>query len=547
LLRVPALVVIAVAFLAPFCVLVVYSLFPTQNGEIVKAFSLTNYQRLFEEPIYLETLRRSLLLMGLAASCAVALAFPFAYFVATKVKPSRRLIWVLVAVAPFWTSYLIRVFAWLNIFGDTGALNTGLTQLGVVDHPLGFFDFDRPAIVITFVYLVFPLAFLTSYVALERINPAYLQAASDLGARPWQRLTRIVLPLARSGLIAGFLFAFIAMLGDYITPTLIGGTRGTFFANLIVNQFGNSLQWGFGATLALVLFVTVCIILVALRRAGRVVSIGEYTMAYQEGKAPFLFAYSCVVMLFLYVPIVLLVLFSLNKSEFVGFPIEGLSFRWFSAVFSDSSLLEALNTSLTVASIAVGASLVIGGIAAVQLARSRDRLRSVSLVTIALPLFLPPLVLGLGIIISLDALGVPRGLWTVVVGHIVLTLPIVTLVILARLEGLGREQEDAAMDLGATPRQVLFRILLPQALPGVAAAAMIAFAVSMDEFILTNLVTGTQVTLPLYIFGSIRFNFTPELNALSALLICGSFVLIVIGMAIGFGRARLARGRVVTN
>jgi spermidine/putrescine transport system permease protein len=225
----------------------------------------------------------------------------------------------------------------------------------------------------------------------------------------------------------------------------------------------------------------------------------------------------------------------------VGFPFNGITFRWFQTVFSDPQVASAFRTSITVAAVAVGASLVIGTPAAMYLTRNTGRWRAVALGIVSTPLFLPPVVLGLAIIIGLHALNVTRGLWTIMIGHTIIVLPIVTLLIATRLEGLDRNQELAAMDLGATPWRTFLRVSLPQAMPGIIAAAMIGFAVSMDEFIMTFLVTGSQVTLPLYIFGSIRFVITPELTAISCLLLAASCVLIVLGASIAFGRGRITR------
>jgi ABC-type spermidine/putrescine transport system permease subunit II len=204
-------------------------------------------------------------------------------------------------------------------------------------------------------------------------------------------------------------------------------------------------------------------------------------------------------------------------------------------------LIDSLSTSLQVAAIAVLVSVVIGTLAAVQIARVTGRLRSFNLAVIAVPLFLPPVVLGLAIIIGLNAIGLERGLWTIIAGHIIITLPVVTLMVLVRLEGLDRNQELAAMDLGARPWKAFLTVSVPQALPGIVAGAMIAFAMSMDEFILTFLVTGSQQTLPLYIFGSLRIRVTPDLNAISALLLGASFVLLTLGSLIAVGRDRLRR------
>lgn len=548
LLPLPAVLVVAVGFFLPLAVLIVYSFWPTEEGKIVHRWTIENYTRFFASTAYPRMLVRSFWLVAVASAFTVVLSFPFAYFVATKVRPSRRLIWILVAILPFWTSYLIRVLAWLNMFGDQGLINKGLTWLGIVPSPLEFFGFGRPAIVITFVYLLFPLSFLATYIAIERINPAMLDAAADLGAKPWRRLATVTIPVARSGIVAGFVFAFIAMMGDYATPQLIGGTNGTLYANLITNQFGYSLQWGFGAALAVLFLSTILLLVIVLRFVvGGVEAAGEYTGGFTRKRAPFLYGYSLLYLIFLYTPPGLLVLLAFNDSEETGLPFIGFTTRWFVKVFNNTVLLNSLWTSLQVAVAASLISAIFGTLAAVQIARVKGRLRAFNLGVIAVPLFLPPLVLGLAIIVGLNALGIQRGLWTIIAGHIILTLPVVTLLVLVRLEGLDRNQEVAAMDLGARPWIAFLTVSVPQAMPGILAGIMIAIAISMDEFILTFLVTGSQQTLPLYIFGSLRIRVTPELNAISALMLGASFGLLTLGALIALGREKLrGSGRVAT-
>ena len=350
LLPLPAVLAVAVGFFLPLAVLVVYSFWPTVDGRIVHEWTIANYVRFFTEPAYWRMLLRSFWLVAISSAFTVLLSFPFAYFVAAKVKPSRRLGWILIAIIPFWTSYLIRVLAWLTMFGDYGFINQALTGLGLVDQPVEFFGFGRPAIVITFVYLLFPLSFLATYIAIERINPAMLDAAADLGAKPWRRLVTITLPTARSGIVAGFVFAFIAMMGDYATPQLIGGTNGTLYANLITNQFGYSLQWGFGATLAVLFLVTILLLVIVLRlMVGGVEAAGEYTGGFTRRRAPVLFGYSVLYLIFLYTPPALLVLLAFNDSDETGLPFVGFTTRWFTAVFNNAVLLDSLWTSLQVA------------------------------------------------------------------------------------------------------------------------------------------------------------------------------------------------------
>lgn len=539
----PASGLVLVAFVLPLLVLLIYSFWPTVDGQIIQEFTLDNYKRFFESGTYWQSLLKTFLFVAIAATVTTVVTFPFAYFVATKANPSRRLYWILIATIPFWTSYLIRVFAWLNLLGDGGLINQTLQDIGLISQPLGIFGPGKPAIVLTFIYLLFPLTFLSTYIAIERMNPAMLEAASDLGARRHQRLLGITIPIAKGGIVGGFILAFIAMMGDYVTPQMIGGTEGTMYANLVINQFGNSLQWGFGSTLALFLLVSVFMLLAVMRTtAGTTESVGEYTASFTHRRSPWLFAYSLVMLVFLYVPIGLLVLFAFNDSETVGLPFKGFTLRWFETVKGNDILLDALITSLKVAVIAVGVSLVIGSIAAVSLARSRGLRRNLNLGLISLPLFLPPVVLGLAIIIGLNALNINRGLWTIIVGHTVLILPFATLLVMIRLEGLDRNHELAAMDLGAKPWTAFLRVSVPQALPGILAAAMISFAMSLDEFIMTFLITGSETTLPLYIYGSLRFGLSPELNAISSLIVFVSFVFVFGGALVVLGRKRLRIG-----
>jgi len=276
LLPLPGVLIIAIGFFVPLAILLGYSFWPTVDGNVVHDWTVGNYTRFFSSGTYWPTLLRSFAFVGLASAVTVVLTFPFAYFVATKVRPQRRLLWILVAVIPFWTSYLIRVFAWLNMFGDEGLINQALTGLGLTHAPVGLFGFDKPAIVITFVYLLFPLCFLGIYISIERMNASMLEVAADLGAKPWRSLLTITLPIARTGILAGFVLSFITMMGDYATPQLIGGTNGILYSNLIVNQFNNSVQWGFGSALAVVLLASIFLLLAILRRStGKVEAAGE--------------------------------------------------------------------------------------------------------------------------------------------------------------------------------------------------------------------------------------------------------------------------------
>src|SRR6202008_1797244 len=249
----------------------------------------------------------------------------------------------------------------------------------------------------------------------------------------------------------------------------------------------------------------------------------------------FLSAYAVAFVLFLYLPIVLVVLFAFNESSFVGFPITGLTTSWFGVVFDNPDVIAAFWTSLEVAAWAVSIALLVGVPAAGQLARPGARRPDLRLATLTLPLLVPPVVLGLGIIIGLNAVGVARGFYLIVLGHVLLILPVVVLVVVARLEGMDHNQELAAMDLGATPLRALISVTVPQAFPAIVAAAMLGFALSMDEFILTFLVTSTTTTLPLYVYSSLRFQIDPSLDAISTLILLASVLVTLVAAAVFLG------------
>ena len=545
LLSLPAVLGIFVGLCVPLGVLLVYSLWPSVNGRVfVGRWTLANYGTFFHDSIYWQTLLRSFWFTSVAAAATVLAAFPFAYFVALRVPPRWRGWWIALTLLPFSASYLIRVFAWLTLLGDRGIANDALKRAHLVGHPLGIFGYGRAAIVLTFVYLFFPLAFVMTFVAIERIDPALLDSAADLGARPYRAIVRLVVPLVRTGLLAAFAFCLISMMGDYFTPTLIGGTNGTLFSTFIQSKFGLSLEWGFGSALAYILLASILIFLFAARRAtGALESVGAFSRGYSPKRSPLLLAYSLLALVFVYAPIAVVVLFAFNDSEFTGFPMNGLTFRWFGAAIHDPILLDALHTSLYVAGWAVAISLAVGTPAAVQLARVRGHFRSAAVGLLALPIILPAIMMGLGIVISLQALGVRRGLWTIVIAHALFVMPVVIFIILVRLEGMDPDFELAAMDLGAKPWRAFLWITVPEALPAILAAGLIGLAMSLDEFVVTYLVTGTQVTLPLFIYSSLRYQITPELNALSAMMVGSSVVLCLLAFLILVGSRRLVRRR----
>jgi spermidine/putrescine transport system permease protein len=267
---VPGLGVLVLLFLVPMAFMLLFSFWRTNtNFDLVPDWTLANYARFFTVPTYLRTFGKTLLMAAAVTLAGLALAMPFAYFLVRYVSRSRQRLVLLAVIVPFWTSYLLRVYAWQAILGERGALNQALMAIGLIKEPSALFIYNDLGVFIVLIYLYFPFAALALYAALEKFDFAQLNAAQDLGARPSQALRHILLPQIRPGIITACIFVFVPILGEFLTPTLVGGAQGSLIANLIVNFFRGA-QIAEGAALAIVIAVFVTVVLVIFRKYLRV-------------------------------------------------------------------------------------------------------------------------------------------------------------------------------------------------------------------------------------------------------------------------------------
>jgi spermidine/putrescine transport system permease protein len=262
----PPLVFLAFALTAPLALLLVYS-FWRQNGfELEQVFTLEQYEAVVSRPLYRDLLLRSIAISALVTVVTVALAYPMAYFVAFKVT-RRKFVWLLLLSIPFWTSYLLRVFAWKVILGFNGVINSTLLSLGFISAPLEFLLYNPTAVVITLAHAYAAFAILPIYVSLEKIDRSLLEAAADLGDGAVRRFLRVTLPLSLPGIIGAAVLIFVPTTGDYVTPTLVGGADGVMIANLIQVQFGRVNNWPLGAALAIASIIAVAVLAVSVVQA----------------------------------------------------------------------------------------------------------------------------------------------------------------------------------------------------------------------------------------------------------------------------------------
>ena len=224
-------------------------------------------------------------------------------------------------------------------------------------------------------------------------------------------------------------------------------------------------------------------------------------------------------LVFLYLPIVFLILFSFETADTPGFPITGLTLHWYEKMLGDSAIHSALFNSVIVAVIVAIVATTIGTMAAFPLVRGGIRFAGAARILFTLPIMIPGVLIGLGLLVFITLLGIKLGLHTVIAGHLVFTTPFVVLIVAARLQGFDRRLEWAAADLGASNRETLRHIVLPLIAPAIVAGALLSVTLSIDEFVVTFFTIGPQLTLPLYIITQIKFGVTPEVNALATVIL----------------------------
>lgn len=260
LILTPAFLWIAFLVVLPNLFLVFYSLWENSLGEVIRHWNVDNFQRAFSSDVVQVALKRTFFISVASAGLATLIAYPLAYVVVRKMGRFRHAAALLVLV-PLWVSYLMRVFAWRNILGEHGILNGALTSTGVLDKPSGAFLYSTGTVILTLTYVAIPYVFLASYVILERIPPSIYEASGDCGASGWRTFAHVVWPLSRPGVVVGFAIGFVLAFGDYVTPAMVGGLRGTMVGSLVLQQFGYGNNWPFGAAIAITILLTALVFL----------------------------------------------------------------------------------------------------------------------------------------------------------------------------------------------------------------------------------------------------------------------------------------------
>jgi spermidine/putrescine transport system permease protein len=266
--------------------------------------------------------------------------------------------------------------------------------------------------------------------------------------------------------------------------------------------------------------------------------------AHSQGRGGSLLAYAMAYLGFLYAPMLLLVLFSFNDSLFIAFPLSGFTGRWYAEMVADQAMHTALWNTLKLGGAASLISTVLGLLAAKALVRTRMPGRSALIGLTSLSLFIPDIVLGIALLILMTRVGIALSLLSVVAGHVLICLPFALAVLMSRLEGFDATLEEASRDLGESGWMTFWRVTFPLVLPGIVASLLLTFIVSFDEFLVAFFLCGTDTTLPVYIWGELRFpNRLPGVLALGSAILMGSAALVVLAewiRTLGAERDRVA-------
>jgi spermidine/putrescine transport system permease protein len=266
-LYLPPLLWLGLFFLVPLGLMAAFSFRADMQGAMLQWFSpsLKQYASLAATGSYWRLLGTSVFMALAVAVCAIVLAYPVAYFLSFRAGMKAGLYLVLLLV-PFWTSYLLRVMAWKIILGSSGVINSFLLYLGLLNEPLSILLYNRYAVVITLIYVWIPFVALPILAALQRIDPALFEAATDLGATAFWRFWRITFPLSLPGVLAAFFMVFIPTVGEYVTPLLVGGSRGSMYGNIIQDFFTKAANWPLGSALSMIMLVgTLALVAIAAR------------------------------------------------------------------------------------------------------------------------------------------------------------------------------------------------------------------------------------------------------------------------------------------
>lgn len=540
----PALLFLAVFFIVPVVEILQGGLYDADG-----VLSMAQFARMTHSAVYVKVLASTFWIAFLTAALSVLLGYPVAYLLARLSARSRER-WLLWIVLPFWTSYLVKTYAWMLLLSKTGLLTAVATHLGLLDGA-GTLAPSLTGVLIGMVHAMLPLAVMTMLPIMRGINMQLVQAAQTLGADRATGFFTVFLPLSGPGAAAAGLLVFITSLGFFIVPALLGSPRESMVAQLVISSVLELFDLRFAGALSTVLLLCSIVVFFVYDRVvglsslageaperrgggqgGRLVpvlmALGRLAgkLSFTHGRAQSthgdvgLKAYTWVIVLALVLPIAFVVPLAFTRQSFVAFPPQLFTLKWFVAFLESSVWQAALLRSLGVGFATAALALVLGFGASLALVRLPSRWRKPLFAVFIAPLIVPRIVVAVGLLYLFarwELAGTNAGL---VIGHTVLAIPYVVVTLSASFKRFDWRLDDAAKMLGASAFTRVRTVLLPLLAASLGSAFLFAFIVSFDDLTIAIFVSGgINTTLPKQMWDDIQLAVTPTLAAVATSLV----------------------------
>lgn len=547
-LALPGLAFLVVFFLVPVARLMGLSFEDADTG----AMTLTHYTRIFDTGVYFRVLLITFRIAALTTLFSLLFGYPVAYWL-SRLPERKRGLMILLVMVPFWTSYLVKSFAWVILLGRTGVINQLGLGTGILGKPLEMLH-NEFGVMIGMVHAMMPLAVLTMLPVMTGIDRRLTQASGTLGADPAKSFWLVYFPLSLPGAAAAGLLTFISSLGFFIVPALLGGRQQTMLAQLIIVQVQEILNWAFAGALAAMMLIAAMVTCWIYDRVFGLSSLSGDTGNDKKGKngilrrsglriletcavvssksasvvramigqaaASRLMGLYCVLSCaFLLLPTLIVIPIAFTSSQFLEFPPPGFGLDWFRAYFTSDLWVSATLRSFGVAFATAILATVIGGFAALALARSRSRWSGLVFAFFLAPMIVPRIVIAVGLFYLFAQIGLVATNTGLVIGHTVLALPFAFVAIAAVLKSYDWRLDQAAATLGANRVQALRFVTVPLIRSGLTAAFLFAFITSFDELTVAIFVSGgIKTTLPKQMWDDMILQLNPTLAAVSVVV-----------------------------
>jgi putative spermidine/putrescine transport system permease protein len=558
----PLLLFLAGLFVYPVAQILVLSFFDTAGNP-----TLAGYGRIATTPVYLQTLAITFKIAGWTTLFSLLAGYPLAYLLAS-VAPRARDILVLLVLMPFWTSFLVRTFAWMILLGRNGAINRLLLSLGIIDAPMSLI-FNFTGVMIGMVHAMMPLAVMAMLSVMQSIDGTLVKTARTLGARGGQAFWRVYFRLSLPGVAAAGLLVFITALGFFITPALLGGRRETMISQVIIAVIQELLNWRFAGALSVLLLGAAGLVfylydrllgmstlsggaaaadLVGRGGGGAIARVGDYLGERAIGalgrlgdfvgilwerlfpvrsdrpqrhvSVAVLWTVGLLVIAFLCLPSLFVIPVSFTSGTFIEFPPQGFSLRWYETYLGSRSWIDATIRSTVVAIATALLSTVLGTAASFVLVRQRIVGRTFIIALVLAPLVLPRIIIAVALFYLFARLGLVGTVLGLVLGHTILAVPYVVITVMAILKTYDERLDHAARSLGAGTLRTLWHITLPQIRGGIIAGFLFAFITSFDDLTVALFLTGGSTsTLPRQMWNDLLLQVNPTLAAVSTVIL----------------------------